>query len=55
MKKVIDNVFGTITALALLDLVIVFTTMMQIGAGEAVNHIAFWDVQIKFFAHILGA
>lgn len=55
MVEKFNTIGKALIALALIDLFVVLMTMVQIGQGIDTPHIAFWDVQIKFIAHIMGA
>ncbi|MDQ3158787.1 MAG: hypothetical protein M3P98_01455 [bacterium] len=52
------SVFGMISkgliVLAVMDLGIVMITMMAIMAGDQVQHIPFWDAQIRFIINAIA-
>lgn len=53
VKKTFGLISQTILGLAVVDAMVVFGSMLAIMQGQAVQHIPFWDVQIKFIVSIL--
>lgn len=53
MKQLLINIGEFLAVVALLDLLVVFLTMMQIANGTETPHIPFWDTQIRFVAGLI--
>lgn len=52
MNKIISVSLKAILCLAILDVMILSMTVMQIAEGEPTPHIPFWDAQIAFVANL---
>ena len=49
----IKNIMTFVLVVSLLDMAILFCTIMQIASGEPTPHIPFWDAQIKVVATLI--
>ena len=53
--KILNFVLGMIAVLLVIDVMILFTMLMGIAAGDPnVVHVPFWDAQIKFIVSFLA-
>lgn len=52
-KKLFKEIFQGLAFLAFADAMIVMVTMLAIAQGENVQHVPFWDAQIRFVVSIL--
>lgn len=52
--KYLNYVFHVCSVLVLMDIIMVLLTIYAIGMGADVQHIDFWDSQIKFLVNLIS-